>query len=254
MNCDQIEREEIIEKYLTGRLDRAGQKEFEGHWFGCSQCNQKLQGSRMLQEKLWEKGDEILSQTQKPARVWVRRRAWAYSASAAVLIIAAAALWWQFGGSGRSKAGTKETAAALSMLARIEPPLYIPPALRGAEDEATERFRTGMKHYQEGRYGEAIPDLRAAAELNPGKAATRFFLGICLLMTGQTDAGIEELKGTIGLGDSVYLEEAHFYLAKAHLGKGDVGGGGERPNGVLGRRGNSKEEAGQILAQLRTTP
>src|SRR4030042_1577528 len=251
MNCDQIEREEIIEKYLTGRLDRAGQKEFEGHWFGCSQCNQKLQGSRMLQEKLWEKGDEILSQTQKPARVWVRRRAWAYSASAAVLIIAAAALWWQFGGSGRSKAGTKEPAAALSMLARIEPPLYIPPALRGAEDEATERFRTGMKHYQDGSYGQAVPDLRAAAELNPKRAGIRFFLGIGLLMTGQTDAGIGELKETIALGESVYLEEAHFYLAKAYLGKGNIGRAKAELNWVLERGGSLKEDAAKILAQLR---
>src|SRR4030042_3017557 len=106
MKCDQIEREEIIEKYLTGRLDQAGQKAFEAHWFGCRECSQKWQVSRMLQEKMWEKGDKILSQKQRPARVRIGRRAWAYSAAAAVLVIAAAAvLGWQFRGPGRPPAG-----------------------------------------------------------------------------------------------------------------------------------------------------
>jgi len=250
MNCDQIEREEIIEKYLTGRLEGAEKKEFEDHWFGCPECQQKLQVSRMVQEKLWEKGDKILSQAEKPARIRVGRRVWAYSAAAAVLIISVAALWWQFGRPGRPQAGAKGTPSSLLMLARIEPPLYIPPALRGAQDEAAERFRTGMKFYQEGRYGEAVADLQAAADLNPERAGIRFFLGICHLLSGQTDAGIGELKGTIGLGDSAYLEEAHFYLAKAHLGKGDLGRAKDELNWVLQRSGSLKEDAAKILAQL----
>jgi tetratricopeptide (TPR) repeat protein len=251
MNCDQIEREEIIEKYLTGRLDRAAQEEFEAHWFGCRECSRKLQVSRMLQEKLWEKGDKILPPTQEPVRVPSGRRAWAFSAAATVLIIAAAAvLWWQFRGPGRPQAGTKATSSSLLMLASIKPPLYVPPALRGAQDEAAERFRTGMTLYQEGRYDAAIPDLRAAVDLNPEGAGSRFFLGICLLLTGQTEAGIGELQATISLGESVYLEEAHFYLAKAHLGKGDLGRAKDEFNWVVQRSGSLKEEAARILAQL----
>lgn len=250
MNCDQIDREEIIEQYLTGRLDRAAQEEFEAHWFGCRECSRKLQVSRMVQEKLWEKGDKLVPQTQEPARVPVGRRAWAYSAAAGLLIIAAAAVWWQFGRPGRPQSRTKATSSSLLMLAGIKPPLYIPPALRGAQDEAAERFRTGMTLYQEGRYDAAIPDLRAASDLNPKGAGIRFFLGICLLLAGQTDAGIGELQETISLGESVYLEEAHFYLAKAFIGKGDISGAKEEFNWVLERSGALKEEAGQILTQL----
>jgi len=251
MDCDQIEREELIEKYLTGRLDRAEQEEFEAHYFSCSKCLQKLQVSRLLQEKLWEQGEKILPKTQKPHRVWIRRRPWVYSAAAVALIITATALWWQFMGPGRAPAGTEEIPSSLIMLARIEPPSYIPPALRGAQDEAAERFRLGMEYYQDGRYGEAIPELRAAAELNPNRAGIRFFLGICLLLNEKTDEGIEELKATIGLGESVYLEEAHFYLAKAYLTKGDVGGAKEELNWVREQGSNLKENAAQILAQLR---
>jgi tetratricopeptide (TPR) repeat protein len=250
MDCERVEREDIIEKYLTGRLDRAEQTEFETHYFSCSKCLQKLQVSRLLQEKLWEQGDKILPQTQKLHRVRTGRRAWVFSAATVVLIVAATALWWQFGGPGRTPSGTKETPSSLIMLARFEPPSYVPPALRGAEDEATERFRIGMKHYVEAHYGEAIPDLRTAVDLAPERVSIRFFLGICLLMTEQTDAGIEELKKTIELGDSVYLEEAHFYLVKAFLAKGDVGRAKEELKWVLEKGSNLKEEAARILAQL----
>jgi len=250
MDCELVEREEIIEKYLTGRLARAEQEEFETHYFSCSKCLQRLQVSRLLQEKLWEQGEKNLPPTEKRHSIWTGRRAWVVSAAALALIVAAAALWWQFSGPGRPRAGTEGTPSSLIMLARIEPPSYIPPALRGAEDEATERFRLGMKLYQDGRYGEAIPDLRAAAGLDPDRAGIRFFLGTCLLLTEKTNEGIEELGRTILLGDSAYLEEAHFYLAKAFLAKGDVGGAKKELNWVLERDGSFKEEAARILAQL----
>jgi tetratricopeptide (TPR) repeat protein len=250
MDCSQIEREEIIEKYLAGRLDRAGQEEFEAHYFGCSNCLAKLQVSRLLQEKLWEKGAAILPQTEEPRRLRIGRRVWIVSAAVA-LIAAGAVLWWQFRGPDRAPVGTKETPSSLIMLARFEPPAYIPPALRGAEDEATERFRLGMEHYQDGHYGESIPYLRAAAGSDPQRASTRFFLGICLLMTEQTNAGIEELQKAVALGESAYLEEAHFYLAKAWLAKGSTRAAKEELNWVLEKGSNLKEEAAEILAQLK---
>ncbi len=54
----------------------------------------------------------------------------------------------------------------------------------------------------------------------------------------------------VELGDSAYLEEAHLYLAKAYLGKGDRGGAKEELNWVLERGDSLKEDASQILAQL----
>lgn len=251
MDCDHIERNEIVEKYLSGRLGGAEQEEYEAHYFSCSKCREKLQVGRMLQEKLWEKGDKLVSATAKPARAPIGRRVWVYSAAAAVLVIAAAAvLWWQLGRPGRPQGGEKATSPSLLMLAGIKPPIYIPPALRGAQDEAAERFRAGMMLYQEGRYDAAIPDLEAASDLNPEGPGIRFFLGICLLLTGQTEAGIGELRTTISLGESVYLEEAHFYLGKALLGRGDVGRAKDEFNWVLERGDSLKEEAAQILAQL----
>jgi tetratricopeptide (TPR) repeat protein len=136
------------------------------------------------------------------------------------------------------------------MLARFDPPAYIPPALRGAEDEAAERFRAGMMLYQEGRYDAAIPDFEAASDLNPKGAGIRFFLGICFLLTGQTEAGIGELQATISLGESVYLEEAHFYLAKAWLRLGRLPAARRELQQAIARHGGLAEEARQLIAQI----
>ena len=250
MDCDQIEKEEIIEAYLTGKLERARQEEFETHYFGCSKCLEKLQVSRLLQEKLWEKGETILPEREKPQLVQGRRRAWVVSAAAAMLVVAAAALWWRFGGPGRTPAGLEGVSSSLKLLARFEPPLYVPLTLRGAQDEATERFRMGMGYYQDGRYAEAITELRAAAGFDPRRPGIRFFLGICLLLTEQVDAGIEELKATVALGDSVYLEEAHFYLAKAWLAKGNTRAAKAELNWVWEKGRNLRDEAARILTQL----
>ncbi len=250
MDCRQIEREEIVEKYLTGRLDPADQEAFERHYFDCSDCRQRLQVCRMLQEKLWEKGGDVLPRSGEERRVPIGRRAWAYSAGAAALLFAVLG-WWLFRGPGHARVDTKGLSPSLAILARIEPPPYIPSSLRRTEDETAERFRLGMESYGEGRYREALPDLRAAAQLSPGRPSIRFFLGICLLLTRQTDAGIEELKRTIELGDSAYLEEAHFYLAKALLARGDIGRAKAELNTIIERGGKLKGEAAGILVQLK---
>jgi len=245
MDCDLVEREEIIEKYLTGRLGAAEREDFEAHGFDCPGCREKLETARIVQEKLWEKGGSIISERRAGVRAGSRRWASASVAAAAVLIVVGALFWLQLGNSGNRPAGEK------SGLARFDPPLYLPLTPRGAADEATERFRLGMGYYQDGRYGEAIPDLRAAAAINPRRAGIRFFLGICLLLTGQTDEGAEELRQSILLGESAYLEEAHFYRAKAFLAKGEAAGAKEDLAWVLERGGRLKDEAARILARLR---
>jgi tetratricopeptide (TPR) repeat protein len=137
------------------------------------------------------------------------------------------------------------------MLSEFEPPLYIPRSLRGAIDEASERWRAGMMRYQVGDYASAIPVLRSAAEFNPRGAAIRFFLGICFLLSGQTDEGITELRITIALGDSAYLEEAHFYLAKGLLRRGDLRAARRELKAVVASGGRLEEESARLLIQLK---
>lgn len=250
MDCVRIERDDIIESYLAGRLDQAQRKDFEEHYFACPECREKLQIGRALQEGFWEKGAAELLPSLKKVPFGIR--SWAVaSAAAAFLIIAAAALWWLLRTPDVSPARAGKIPAELNLLARLEPPPYIAPALRGTEDEAAERFRTGMRYYQEGQYARAIPELRAAAGLKSESAQARFFLGISLLLTGQSDEGIVELKAAESLGDPAYLEEARFFLAKAYLAKSDVAAAKEKLRQVVEANGRMRDEAADLLRRMR---
>jgi TolA-binding protein len=78
----------------------------------------------------------------------------------------------------------------------------------------------------------------------------KFFLGICFLLSGQTDEGIAELKKTIAIGDSAYLGEAHFYLAKGLLRQGDIKGARQELKAAAEPGGSLGEEAARLLTQL----
>ena len=130
------------------------------------------------------------------------------------------------------------------------PPPYKPVTVRGAIDEASELFRAAMQHYVEGDYVTAIEGLQAAARLKPGAPDISFFLGICYLLMEQPDLASEHLAKTVAFGNSPYLEEAHFYLAKAYLRKGDIGGAEKELIRAVQLRGELESNAQELLGQL----
>lgn len=249
MDCDRIEREDLAERYLAGKLTQDEQGEFESHCFACPKCREKLQVSRLIQEELGKLDTSDMSVAPKKSRFSIRRLAW-ISAAALILAAIAVGLLWQWRLLGGRSAGPGKIPSSLIALSEFEPPLYIPRPLRGAVDEAIERFRAGMMLYQEGDYAGAVPALQSAAELNPQGANIRFFLGICFLLSGQTDEGIAELKKTIALGESAYLQEAHFYLAKGLLRQGRVKEARQELKAAVESGGPLGEESARLLNQL----
>jgi tetratricopeptide (TPR) repeat protein len=138
--------------------------------------------------------------------------------------------------------------SSLAELARFDPPTYTPAVLRGAQDEAMRKFRAAMKHYRQGEYARAITGLREAAKLNPKDAGALFFLGVSYLLSGQTDDGIAALQQSVALGDTPYLEDAHYYLAKAFLHKNDLAGAEAELQKTVQLKGDLESKA-QELAQ-----
>jgi tetratricopeptide (TPR) repeat protein len=247
MDCEQIEREDMAEKYLAGRLDKAEREEFEAHCAGCPVCLEKLEIVRTLQSELWEQSREAAPVAAEKRPAWSGR--WVTAAAAGVLIIALGlVLWWRLGparGRGISGSGTGVDIASLGA---FEPPAYLPPpALRGPADEAGEYFERGMEFYQQGDYSQAIPDLASAVRINPQGANGRFFLGVCFLLTGQNKRGIFELTKTIALGDPAYAGEAHFYLGKAYLRQKDIKRARQELQAVVEAGGRLSEEAARLL-------
>jgi tetratricopeptide (TPR) repeat protein len=268
MDCDRVAREEILESYLVGKLSDEDRDAFEEHYFECARCFDELQTLQAIREELRRPGDEFVVKTTRPFLGWA-----AVAGLAAAVVLAVGLVLWMRPTLPSGLPETAKTASpsraqlpekppprepeptvasepTLEQLARVEPPPYEPLTLRGPRDEATVRFQRGMERYRKSEYEGAVADLRDAAELDPEAPHIPFFLGISHLMLGQDNAAIDWLRATIKLGDSAYLEEAHFYLAKAFLRRNDLRAAETQLKEVIKLRGSSSNEAQRLLAEL----
>jgi hypothetical protein len=266
MDCDRVAREEILEGYLTVRLSEEDRDAFEQHYLGCARCFDALQTLQAIREELRRTGASIEAAPIRSRRPWM-----AAAGLAAVVVLALAVGVWMrqapAGSGGRSPdaaaraqlpeeppAQAPNTSGApersFEQLARIEPPTYEPLRLRGVPDEATARFQSGMERYRRRDYAGAADELRSAAALEPDGAHILFFLGLSHLMLSQDAAAVDRLQATIALGDSSYLEEAHWYLAKAFLRRKDAGAARAHLKVLIELRGSRRDEARQLIIQL----
>jgi len=217
MSCTRVKSEEVAVGYLLGTLDEDVQEVYEQHIFDCPSCLDDLETLRVTQHELAAAREAIESAAPDARRrhsgMWVMG-----IAAAAVLAVAAALMVGPLSAPDRPRVASAE----FVKLADLQPAPYKPVQLRGQEDDAAERFREAMGHYQNGDYETAATGLRQAVDLDPQAPNAGFYLGISLLLARETDAAIESLRQTIALGDTLYLEMAHFYLSKAFLLNGDV--------------------------------
>ena len=268
MDCGRVTREEIIESYLVGRLSDDEREAFEAHYFECARCFGELQALQAIQRELSQAGARFGRSSTRPVVRWARAAALA----AAVVLAVGAILWMRPSvtpGSpepsiappppsvahspAQPPAASEPTSASavpLEQLVRVEPPRYEPLRLRGVPDEATARFQRGMEQYGKADYGRAADDLREAVELDPDATHARFFLGMSYLLVGQDNAAINQLQSTIALGDSAYLEEAHFYLAKSFLRQKDLSAAEMQLKALIELRGPRMADARQLLAEV----
>lgn len=245
MNCHDIRKRELIERYLVGALNESEQEAFERHYFECAECFEALKDYRDLQAELQRMGPSIRAEPLRGSGL----RPWFLPASAAIaVLVLALGLWQWFPWEIRPSPSTM--IPSLNALARLEPPPYTPATLRGSGDDARRQFREAMNHYVEGDYGAAIPGLLSASKLDANAPDISFFLGICHLLEDQTDAGAESLRKTVDLGDSPYLEEAHFYLAKAFLQQADLASAKAELLKTIELEGKLEGEARHLLQTL----
>jgi anti-sigma factor RsiW len=269
--CTSIDRDDLFTGYVRDSLSPEDRDAFEEHFFTCEACFEKLQILQALQAQLRSRPAEAPSARMMPARWW----RWALVPAAAGLLLAAAVALWPTGpppatpiprpdspaqrqpapvAPGPTVPAAKPPAppreVTLAVLARVEPPLYVPLSLRGPRDKASDLFQAAMRKYENGDYAGAVPDLSAASRLSANLPHVSFFLAICHLLTDQIDVAVEGLQATIALGNSPYLEEAHYYLAKARLRQGDLTAARTELRLTIERRGQLEAEARRLLAQV----
>jgi tetratricopeptide (TPR) repeat protein len=234
-----VHRDELSERYLAGVLDEAEREAFEEHFFECERCLEELETLRAAQQLLIEPDAEMPAELRlfRPRKLWV-----VASGIAAALAVIGVSL--------TLLTPKPELPAELLELATIEAPSYTPIRLRGAADEAQQRFRTAMEFYSTGDYLSAIPGLEEAAALDPNAPNISFYLGATYLMTDRTPEGVETLQRTVELGDTPYLEEALLLLAKAHLSSGKIEKARDELGRVLELDGDFSEQARTMLEQI----
>jgi tetratricopeptide (TPR) repeat protein len=245
MSCARVKRDELIEAYVLGTLDEDVEVAFEQHIFSCPDCLDDLETLRVLQHELAAAREAIESAAPDTRQRHIGM--WAMGiAAAAVLAVAAALLVGPLSAPDRPRVASAEPAK----LADLQPAPYKPVRLRGQENDAAARFREAMGHYQNGDYEAAAAGLRQAVDLDPQAPNAGFYLGVSLLLAGDTEGAIESLHHTIALGDTLYLEMAHFYLFKAYLIAGDVEAARTELRKTRDLEGDLETEAERLLGLL----
>jgi predicted Zn-dependent protease len=186
-------------------------------------------------------------------RFWI----YIYGFTAFIMLVAMGVFGWlawtsrQEPGVGRV-AGARVQAPASSipeeryeMLAAFRAPAYVP------EGSAPKDFLKAMTRYTNQDLAGAIPELRGVAKATPSNIAARFYLGICLLLTGDRISGIEELRAVIEAGDTPYLEQARFYLAKGLIAEHDLPRAQTQLEALIAQHGDLEKQATVLLAQIR---
>jgi hypothetical protein len=186
-------------------------------------------------------------------RFWI----YIYGFTAFIMLVAMGVFGWlawtsrQEPGVGRV-AGARAQAPASSipeeryeLLAAFRAPEYLP------QTNAPKDFAKVMRRYANQDFAGAIPELRAAASTTPSFIAARFYLGICLLLTGDRISGIQELRAVTDMGDSPYLEQARFYLAKGLIAEHDIARAQTQLESLIALHGDLEKQAAVLLAQIR---
>jgi hypothetical protein len=226
MTCNRVERENLVERYVSGRLEPDLNELFERHYFDCEECAEKVETWLAIAGPLRDMAPEIRREmAHEMARESVvtmpppRSRGWAGAAAiaAGVLVVVGVSLLPRMDVPAPVSAPVvAKRDAGLTELARLDPPAYAAPDFRGAETTAETRFREAMSAYLQRDYERAIGGLKSSLALDPTAAAPRFFLGACELLTGRNAEGIRDLEQAAASG-SPFAEEARFDLAKGYL-------------------------------------
>ena len=134
------------------------------------------------------------------------------------------------------------------VLSRVYPPAYRD---LNASGQRPAQFRAAIERYSQREYDAAIPALAAVVEKHPDLVEARLYLGICYLFANNRTAGIGQLRQVVDAGDTPYLEQARFYLAKGLLGNGDIAGARQQLNDAIAMHGDMRQQAETLLARLK---
>jgi hypothetical protein len=248
MTCGEVERDELVERYVLGQLEEPEQAAFEDHYFDCAACLERV---RALQDAREELSAGAIA--ARPLR-W-RRIAAALAATAAVGLTVRVGheMWTAAPPPGTPPATGTDIVLPAPPPVRItiDLPPYTPPRLRAVPGEAQRVFQDAMTAYVAGNCAGAIPGLERALAIDASLTQARFYLSACELQRGRTRQAADNLQRVIGAGESPYLEDARFLLAQGRILQGDRDGAREELRRVISLNGDRRQQALRLLDELR---
>jgi tetratricopeptide (TPR) repeat protein len=251
MDCREVAAEDVAEAYVSGHLSGNEREAFEAHYFVCQACLERLEACAGLHRALV---DQLAA-----ARGRARRRPWAWgavaaiAASLAIVVLRPRTEPSASAGHVADRHPSAASSAPNALSTRIDPPPYSPSAWRDGTT-VSEPLRLAMLRYKSGDYAGAARGLEPLSISAPQAPEVHFFLGICLVLAGQTGRGIASLEHTVKLGDTPYLEPALLYLAEALLVKGDRAAARQQLDRAIALHGDLESRARRRLQEIAAAP
>ena len=223
MLCDNYEANGTIARYVAREMGEDEAAAFENHFLTCERCQRSI-----------EVGWSVRAQ---PAAIRPR-----YVRTKAILLTAAAASAIFLGVRGFRNANVK----ALGVVDTA--PIYLGAEMRASGD-ANARFNAAMNAYTAGHYSAAAQQLAVVEEASTDPVAP-FFRGASMLMERRARDAAAEFTKVINAGESLYLAEAYYYRAKAHLQRGERDDAVEDLKAATAHAGPMHDNAARLLQQL----
>ena len=205
LTCSEVEDQALVERYAAGTLAPDQAEAFEAHYLTCERCQNGLRLAAAVRDTMSEVGVGQPSRRRLMASVGIGLGA------AAVLALILLPV-----------TGGRPDEKLVQLGAVLQPPIYLGVAVRASEAAGDSLFEAAMTAYLSEDYGEAARGLAGALDAGVDSAPAEFFLASSLLMEDRSPESADAFRRVIALGESPYLGEAHFYLAKAllRLGRG----------------------------------
>jgi TolA-binding protein len=254
MDCSSVEQGDIVERYLRpGGLTDAEAEAFELHYFGCPQCFDLLEATRAARSALAHSPAPVVAMPARP-------KSFRWVAIAAGIAIVAFGIWLLRQRTTEPAQIAKQIVVAqpkvpvtrpdLTELARYDPPLYDPAALRGQSSDVQATFAEAMQSYLQADYSNAAKKLRAVTAANPAYTPAHFFLGASELLLQHGGSAIAEMNRVLQDPDSPFHEEAQWAIAKSLLLAGDTAGARTQLSAIASAGGDLAPQARDLMRKL----
>jgi tetratricopeptide (TPR) repeat protein len=197
--CEALRERSLIERYVAGKTTDAETAELETHYLTCARCQTDVRLAAAIR--------------MAPAP-GARSPRWALAGGTLALAAALGAI---------VLFGPRRPAPALRRLGEIAvAPAYLGISVRAEPVPGQSLFDAAMAAYGSQHYDQAVRDLDAALRAGVDAPPAEFFRAASLLMLGHDARAADGFERVVALGETPYLPEARYYLAKAliRLGRG----------------------------------